>query len=117
MKENEIYDDELVAKMIEQLETLPAGSKEYFLQAKAISEIIKARSECEKVIDEKRINRIQLLVNIGRIVGPILNFVAVMYGIRTQWETNQSVLRIEETGSLGDHKPYNNKLFMSEVKS
>lgn len=100
--------DEVYENALANLEDLNPGSEEYERQAKAISDMLKARAEQMKAEADVKNKKGQILTNVAQVAIGALTAGVTLFGILMQRKTNKDVMHFEEDDVITS-KAFDNK--------
>lgn len=93
--ERELF-DEVYERALEQLDDLTPGSEEYERQAKAISDMLKARAEQMRAEADVNNRSSQNYINLAQVAVGVISAGVTLFGILMQRKTNKDVMSFEE---------------------
>lgn len=105
--EKELF-DEVYENALAELNGLEPGSEVYERQAKAISDMLKARAEQMKAEADVKNKKGQILTNIAQVAVGVVTAGVTLFGILMQRRTNKDVMRFEEDDVITS-KAFDNK--------
>ena len=105
--EKELF-DEVYENALVNLENLDPGSEDYERQAKAISDMLKAKAEHMKAEADVKTKKGQILTNIAQVAIGALTAGVTLFGILMQRKTNKDVMHFEEEDVITS-KAFDNK--------
>lgn len=105
--EKELF-DEIYEEALADLGELTPGSEEYERQAKAISDMLKARAEQMKAEADVKNRKGQFYTNIAQVAIGALTAGVTLIGILMQRKTNKDVMSFEEEDVITS-KAFDNK--------
>ncbi len=105
--EKELF-DEVYENALAELNDLEPGSEEYERQAKAISDMLKARAEQMKAEADVKNKKGQILTNVAQVAVGVVTAGVTLFGILMQRRTNKDVMHFEEEDVITS-KAFDNK--------